>query len=125
MKRIKFIFSVMVVSTLAACSTTKDKEMTPSDCRKARHCTITGTASIEEIRHVKMLKLVVSDGSCIHVSINNEKISKYEKEPGKQVTVTGEVFPVPPTDDESLAFIKVNNRRIGWGSCSDFYIFIK
>jgi hypothetical protein len=79
--------------------------------------------SITNDGHAYIGKLVLSDGKCVDVSLPQSRVRKLLDQPPHKQTVNGRVFPYVHSGD--FDEIRVNGRLIGYGSCGDFYVYVR
>lgn len=96
--------------------------MTVAECRAAKVCRSEGVMSIVEAQHVKMGRLSLPGGSCILVSLPRKTVEGFLFKPEQPMSIAGDVYPASGGDD--VATLTVRGRRVGWGLCGDFYVFV-
>lgn len=112
------------LSLLVSCTSTAIPLATSAEERgRATRCKIEGTMNITNDGHAYIGQLVLSGGKCVDVSLPQSQVRKLLGQPPRKQTVNGRVLPYVYHGD--LDEIRVNGRLIGYGSCGDFYVFVK
>jgi len=115
---------LFVVATFTpACVSYERPSMTYEECSRARSCTIRGLASARVAEHAWVAEVELSDGKCVRVSLPEEQLARLRAGGPRIMTVSGRVFGDPPRDVE-VAYVEVEGRRIGLGTCGDFFVFV-
>ena len=65
----------------------------------------------------------VGDGKCVRASLPDAEIARLRSEGPRVMTVTGRVYGDPPRAQE-VAFLEVEGRTVGLGTCGDFFVFV-
>lgn len=111
-------------SVLAGCASSGVKHSTTAiGCEDAAICEVSGFLTMKSDGHGFIGEVVMADGSCIDVSLPEEQSRKLIGQPPRRVEVQGPVLPFP--FGENIMGFKVNGRDVGFGSCQDFYIFVR
>lgn len=96
-----------------------------SECQHRDRCVVSGLMSIEEINHVHMGELVTGKGECINISLPKVAVKKYSKRDKSNVMVAGVLYRTPVMQEDGITLqYKINGRRVGWGQCGDYYLFV-
>jgi len=100
--------------------------MSFEQCEKSDICSISGAMELTNDGHAYIGKVVMSDGRCVNVSVPLEAYRDYESGREKfqnQVSLRGRVFPYAYGDGFTETLI--NGRKVGYGKCGNFYVFVK
>jgi len=115
---------VTVCLVLSACVGLGVKHAeTASECATASVCRISGLLEMGSDGHGFLGNMLLPDGMCINVSLPDEQSKRLLGKPPVRMEIQGPVLPFP-YDEDAISF-KVNGRKVGFGNCGDFYIFVK
>ena len=95
---------------------------TAGKCADVSWCQVAGDLQMSSDGHGYIGVLKLSDGSCINVSLPEKESRLLMGKPSQRRLLTGKVLPYPFGED---LFFKVNGRRVGFGNCQRYYLFIK
>jgi hypothetical protein len=96
--------------------------MSTADCKETKTCSLSGMLIVNGDKGF-IGELQVEENKCVNVSLPEETSLKLiDKKPIK-ITLKGIVMPYPDYDDASELI--VNGRKVGFGWCDDFYVFVK
>jgi hypothetical protein len=73
--------------------------------------------------HAYIGELRLADGTCINVSLPERESAKLLGKPPVHRKIAGLVFPFPFSDETMLGW-KVNGRKVGFGTCGKYYVFV-
>jgi hypothetical protein len=119
----KNIFNhILILLLLTSCASNLDDQIPSERCKQSKTCSISGMLTIKGDRGF-IGELQVEKGKCVNISLPDDVSKKLiDKDPVK-ITVKGLVSPYPPYYEISKFLI--NGRKVGFGWCDDFYIFVK
>lgn len=120
-KKVSLVVSCLFLSVCVSSST--KYAQTASECETASVCRVSGLLEMNSDGHGFIGDFTLPDGSCINVSLPEEQSKKLLGNSPVKMEIQGSVLPFP--FGENILFFKVNGRRVGFGNCSDFYIFVK
>lgn len=95
--------------------------MTKAECAEARVCTLSGAFTVTSDGHTIVGVMTLADGSCVNVYVKPREMEGSVGMPSVQRTVTGRVF--PDSKPDAFTEIRIKGRRVGYGQCSDFFVF--
>jgi hypothetical protein len=115
----------IVLPLVGACATQQPptRAQTAAACRDAFICQVTGSLEMSSDGHGYIGVLKLDDGSCINVSLPEKVSQRLRGRAPERMTLTGRVLPFP--QGENILTLKVNGRRVGYGRCGAFYVFVK
>ena len=109
---------------IAACAVRAPlRDMTVEECRAAETCRISGLLTMSSDGHGFIAELEVAGDKCVNVSLPVRASKAMLGKPPKQMSVQGAVVGFPAAED--LAHFTVDGRRIGFGRCGDFFVFVE
>lgn len=115
---------ICLISTTACTPTAVPlKATTASDCYTSESCTVAGVVEISSDGHGYIGILKFADGSCINVSLPQIDNQRLAAKPPQSIEVSGSVLPFPYV--KGVLEFKVNGRRVGYGRCGPYYLFVK
>jgi hypothetical protein len=117
------LFTAVGATLSFGCTTVAPSPMAQEQCERARFCTVQGVASAKRVERVWMAEVALNDGKCVRVSLPEVEIARLRGDGPKPMTLSGRVYGDPPRTDEVVTF-EVNGRKIGLGTCGDFFVFI-
>jgi hypothetical protein len=118
----KYIHILTLVFLSSCASNQHVKSMSFDECKQSKTCSVSGMVTITGDRGF-IGELQIEKGKCVNISLPDEISKKLiDKEP-LMMTVSGVVMPYPAY--EEVSEFLVNGRKIGFGFCDDFYVFVK
>jgi hypothetical protein len=94
-----------------------------ADCNEAHACEVRGLLTMSSDGHGFIGIVRLDDGSCINVSIPDSRSRSLLGKPAQAVDLVGTVMPFPYGAD--ILYFTVNGRKVGFGLCTDYYVFVK
>lgn len=117
------VLAALSPATMAGCATPpRTAPMSFEQCSAALICTVQGRLSAKMTEGVWVGEMTLSSGHCVRVSLPEREVARLRSQGPAQRTISGQVFGDPPRDVE-VAFLTVSGRRVGLGTCGDFFIF--
>jgi len=112
---------------LAACQPRFDGQEASFDNRLVGDsCTISGALTVEEVEHVKMGRLQMSDGACLPVSLSANKIEQTLAPGPVSTTLTGRLERSIAFDPRSrIVSFEMRGRRIGVHLCNSVFLLVE
>lgn len=126
-KKLKFGIgsAVFIAATCGGgCTTMEPSPMTYEECAGANLCTVRGMASVTRVEAVWMAEVALGGERCVRVSLSDKAISRLRRDGPQIITASGVVYR-DPSRNEEVAFMEVNRRRVGLGTCGDFFVFVE
>lgn len=115
---------VLLMSTVASCvAFSPTKTMSVEECGRAETCTIRGFLEMSNDGHAYIGKVFLESGGCVNASLPEAESRRRSGRPMEVVTITGDVFSYIYEDSYIEYFI--DNRKIGYGACGDYFLFVK
>lgn len=97
--------------------------MTFDECSVAEDvCVIAGLLSMSSDGHGFIGELRFPDGRCVNVSLPISQSRKLMGQVPVAMSVRGVVLGFP--FGENLSHFEVNGRRVGFGTCGNFFVFV-
>jgi hypothetical protein len=117
--------AAVVLSLISACATqpAATRAQTAAACRDASTCPVSGNLEMSNDGHGYIGVLKLDDGSCINVSLPEKVSERLSGHAPERMTLTGRVLPFP--HGEEILTFKVNGRRVGYGKCAPYYVFVE
>ena len=84
---------------------------------------MTGHLEMSNDGHGYIGVLRLDDGSCINVSLPENDSNRLLGQSPQRASLAGRVLPFPYGKD-ALTF-EVNGRRVGYGKCAPYYLFVE
>jgi len=94
-----------------------------ADCEAASTCEVRGLLEMGSDGHGYIGTVRLDDGSCINVSLPTSQSRALEGRPPRRVSLIGKVVSFPHGQDV-LSF-QVNGRKVGYGRCGSYFIFVR
>lgn len=114
----------LLLLLLGGCATPNQRPMTFDECSVAKDvCVISGSVRMSSDGHGFIGELGLADGRCVNVSLPTSLSRKLMGQAPKPMSVRGAVLGFPFGED--LSHFEVNGRRIGFGRCSNFFVFVE
>lgn len=117
---------VVILNNIAACVGNPAKiqhAKTAADCEKLQSCSVSGLLEISNDGHAYIGILRLDDGSCINVSLPEHQSKGLTTQTPQVAEVTGRVLFFPY--EEGIQSFTVNGRKVGYGKCSRYFLFVK
>ena len=119
----KNIFNnILILLLLTSCVSNTGTQTSSQICEHSKTCSISGMVIIKGDRGF-IGELQIENGKCVNISLPEDISRKLVDRPPEKITVTGKVMPYPPYDE--VSDLKVNGRKVGFGWCNDYYIFVE
>jgi hypothetical protein len=96
--------------------------LTAADCDVARYCAATGTLRMSSDGHAYIGVLRLDDGSCINVSLPEDRSWDLYGETPRRMSVAGRSLAFPQVEGGSG--FSVSGRPVGYGTCG-WFLFVK
>ena len=110
--------------TLASCAAAPTARiMSIKECERSEVCTVRGLLEMSNDGHAYIGKIHIDGGGCVNVSLPEAESRRRSGQPMQMITVTGKVFPY--VYENTLIEYRINNRKIGYGLCGDYFVFAK
>ena len=112
------------VLTLGCATTLPKRTMNYDECESSEVCVVRGLATARVGEHAPIVKLDLADGRCINVSLPRQRWDELRQNGPTETTVEGRVYlePTGPNGEEEI--IEINGRRIGYGLCGRFFVYV-
>jgi hypothetical protein len=112
-----------VTLLLTDCATVPRLAKTVADCSNVERCRVEGLLEMWSDGHGYIGIVTLDDGSCINVSLPERRSRSLLGQPSQRVVLTGRVvfFPYEP----GVLSFRVNGRRVGYGRCAPYFVFVK
>jgi hypothetical protein len=94
-----------------------------ADCEAASACEVRGLLEMGNDGHGYIGTVRLDDGSCINVSLPERQSRSIQGQPPRRMSLIGKVVPFPYGEDV-LSF-KVNGRKVGYGRCGSYFVFVR
>lgn len=98
-------------------------EMTIEACSAAETCRLSGLLTMSSDGHGFIGELEVADGKCVNVSLPVDVSKELINQPPQRMSVKGRPIGFPSGLD--ISHFTVDRRRVGFGSCGDFFVFVE
>jgi len=116
---------------LSSCAAASEPEVAWKNdikaCEAQRVCRLAGETSIVEAYHVQMAKIDLGESGCILASLSSPMMRKL-KSGEKYLSVEGRIYYPPKTVEGSgewVGSVEIGGRRVGWGLCRDYILYVK
>ena len=122
----KIFVAVFVIFGAAGCVATAAPPLratTAKDCEKVEACAADGLLEMSNDGHAYIGILRLADGSCINVSLPEARSEILFKQTPKAADLTGTVVFFPFVEG-ALGFA-VNGRKVGYGACMPYFLFVR
>ena len=114
----------LLLLLLGGCVTPSQRSMTFDECSVAEDvCAISGLLSMSSDGHGFIAELRLADGRCVNVSLPISLSRKLLRQAPRAMSVHGAVLGYPIGED--VSHFEVNGRRIGFGECGNFFVFVE
>lgn len=123
MKISNLIFSFCIFALVACAYSNVKQATTASECEDVSNCKVSGVLEMKSDGHGFIGYLQLSDGTCVNVSLPEGLSKSLVDKPPVMMEVQGPVLPFP--NDIDVIGFEVNGRRVGFGNCGNFYIFVR
>ena len=95
------------------------------ECATSHVCTVRGIASYTLAEHAPMARLDIGGGRCINVSFPRLALERLRVDGPTETTVTGTVYSERALLSGGDAVLEISGRRIGLGTCGDFFVYVR
>ena len=99
--------------------------MTYEACGAANQCVIRGLATAQLAEHAETVELRLNDGRCVNVSLPRDRWEALRESGPTEMAIVGQVYREPETNSGEEAILEINGRKIGFGLCGDFFVFVR
>jgi len=107
------------------CANITPAPMTYQDCAASRVCTVRGIATAKFGEHGPTVELDLGHGRCVNVSLPTPRWEALRRAGPTEMTIVGSVHREPPLVNGQDVVLEIDNRRIGYGLCGNFFLFVR
>jgi len=125
MKNIKYLASISVMLPSWGCLSATPGPMTYEGCAASKVCVVHGIATARLAEHAPTVQLDLPTGRCINVSMPRQRWEALRNRGPTAITVSGTVYREPSADNGGETVLEINGRRIGYGLCGRFFVFVR
>lgn len=115
---------VGALALTSGCMTPQPRPMDYETCAASSVCVLHGVATARLAEHAPTVQLDLSDGRCVNVSMPRDRLEQLRLSGPRELTVAGNVYQEPSTVDGEEAVLEINGRKIGFGLCGNFFVFV-
>ncbi|HWL95566.1 MAG TPA: hypothetical protein VNT79_18755 [Phycisphaerae bacterium] len=101
------------------------RAMTYEGCAASRVCVVHGIATVRLAEHAPTAQLSLGNGRCVNVSLAPQRLEELRRRGPTEMTVTGTVYWEPSTTGGEETVLEINGRRIGYGLCGRFFVYVR
>ena len=124
----RVVLRIGVLVTLlggSACVTTPPpiRAKTAADCQDAKTCAVSGLLEMSNDGHAYIGILRLADGSCINVSLPEVRSQALVGKAPEAAEIVGRVLFFPYA--EGAIGFNVSGRKVGYGKCTRYFLFVQ
>jgi hypothetical protein len=118
-----WILAAALVASACVTSSRPTYAVSAADCENTHTCSVRGLLEMSNDGHAYIGNLKFDDGSCINVSLPESRSRSLADKKPELAELAGRVLPFPYA--EGVLGFSVSGRKVGYGKCARYFLFVR